>query len=90
MQISLPDSWLPQAQGIEQVAALWDLRHVQVYAVNHELTTSLNGSRTLHMYCWESRCLTKGSQQLVDPIDLLRIFKLKTVEFTSKPNCTET
>ena len=67
---------------------MWDLHHAQVYAVscNPELTTSLNGSPTLHvnMYCWESKCLTKGSQQMVNPIDLLRVVKLKTVEFTSK------
>lgn len=38
----------------------------------------------VNMYCWESKCLTKGSQQMVNPIDLLRVVKLKTVEFTSK------
>ena len=36
------------------------------------------------MYCWESRCLTKGSQQLVNPIDLVRVVKLKNVKFASE------
>ena len=86
MQTPSPDSWLAQAQGIEQVAALWDLWQARIYDVTCELSTSLGTSPTFHIktYCWGTMCLTQGFYQLVEIVHLLRVVKLKTLVLTFK------